>query len=133
MTTSANVIEYDIYDKDGKSVGYHRQNVMCMRCNDGLEKFTPASDFEIESYGYDEEEDLWQGDRQNLEVWLSKNKPEITFKVFSIDDKVRVKRKGTGTVLEVHKGKWEHFYTVELDTKEILNEVKQGQVLKYEI
>ena len=72
---------------------------------------------------------MWEGDRQNLEIWLSKNKPEITFKVFSIDDKVRVKRKGTGTVLEVHKGKWEHFYTVELDTKEILNEVKQGQIL----
>lgn len=102
MTTSANVIEYNIYDKDGKSVGYHRQNVMCMRCNDGLEKFTPASDFEIESYGY---------------------------KVFSIDEKVRIKRKGLGTILEVHKGKWQHFYTIELDNKEVLKEVQQNQVL----
>ena len=129
MTTSANVIEYNIYDKDGKSVVYHRQNVMCMRCNDGLEKFTPASDFEIESYGYDEEEDLWQGDRQNLETWLSKNKAEFTHKVFSIDEKVRIKRKGLGTILEIHKGKWQHFYTIELDNKEVLKEVQQNQVL----
>jgi hypothetical protein len=26
--TSANVVEYNIYDKDNNEVGYHRQNVM---------------------------------------------------------------------------------------------------------
>jgi hypothetical protein len=32
--TSANVVEYNIYDKDNNEV-YHRQNVMCSTCNDG--------------------------------------------------------------------------------------------------
>jgi hypothetical protein len=40
--TSANVVEYNIYDKDNNEVGYHRQNVMCSTCNDGLDKYQPS-------------------------------------------------------------------------------------------
>lgn len=78
--TSANVIEYAIKDKDGKSVGRHRQNIMCKTCNDGLEKFIPASDFTIWPWGYDEEEEIWEDEPENLEKWLKANKSEITFK-----------------------------------------------------
>jgi hypothetical protein len=65
--TSANVVEYNIYDKDNNEVGYHRQNVMCSTCNDGLDKYKPSKVFTIMAYGYDEEEDYWQGDSMNLE------------------------------------------------------------------
>ena len=78
--TSANVIQYTIYDKDSNTVGSHRQNILCKICNDGLEKFIPAKDFEIEAWGYDEEEEMWEGDRVNLEEWLKKHKAEFTFK-----------------------------------------------------
>jgi hypothetical protein len=78
--TSANVIEYSILDKDGKEVGHHHQNIMCKTCNDGLEKFVPASDYTILPWGYDEEEEYWEGKPSNLADWLSKNKAEITFK-----------------------------------------------------
>lgn len=79
--TSANVIEYNIYNKEGQQVGRHRQNILCKTCNDGLEKFQPASDFTIQAWGYDEEEELWESDEYvNLEEWLKKNKAEITFR-----------------------------------------------------
>lgn len=65
--TSANKIEYTIFDKQGQEVGKHSQNIMCHTCNDGLEKFIPVSDFTIQSWGYDEEEDEWEGDKINLE------------------------------------------------------------------
>jgi hypothetical protein len=45
--TSANVVEYNIYDKDNNEVGYHRQNVMCSTCNDGLDKYQPSKVFTI--------------------------------------------------------------------------------------
>jgi hypothetical protein len=78
--TSANVIEYNIHDKNGKLVGHHRQHMLCKTCNDGLEKFTPPEDFTIFDWGYDEEEEIWEGDFVNLKEWLSKHKAEITFK-----------------------------------------------------
>ena len=79
--TSANVIEYTIFDKQGNDVGSHRQNIMCKRCNDGLEKFQPPSEFTIQPWGYDEDEVMWYGKVQNLEKWLTKNKAEISFKL----------------------------------------------------
>jgi hypothetical protein len=78
--TSANVVQYEIQDKNGKTVGTHRQNIMCKTCNDGLEKFIPPEDFTMLPYGYDEEEELWEGKSQNLKEWLSENKAEISFK-----------------------------------------------------
>lgn len=70
--TSANVIEYTIY-RDGKSVGSHRQNVMCKSNYKDLLKFQPLSEHTILTYGYDEEEEYWQEDEEeNLEDFLRK-------------------------------------------------------------
>ena len=78
--TSANVIEYTIFNKNGEEVGHHRQNMLCKTNNDGLEKFIPSSDFTIQPWGYDEEEEIWEGPIINLETWLNNHKPEISFK-----------------------------------------------------
>lgn len=80
--TSANVVNYTIFNKEGVEVGSHRQNVMCHINNDSLEKFVPASEYTILPSGYDEEEEYWEGEKQNLEKWLLKNKATITNKEF---------------------------------------------------
>ena len=69
--TSSNVIEYIIFDKELNEVGRHRQNIMCHTNNDGLEKFRPFSDFIILPYGYDENEEYWEGNNENLQDCLS--------------------------------------------------------------
>jgi len=79
MSTSANVIEYGIY-KDGEQVGHHRYNVMCKPNWEALEKFQPLDAHTISDYGYDEEEDLWEGKTTNLKVFLdriAKDKKDI--------------------------------------------------------
>lgn len=128
--TSANVIEYTIYDKEGKQVGRHRQHLMCSTCHDGLEKFQPASDFTIEAWGYDEEEDLWVDDkRHNLQKWMDKNPASFTHRVFQPQDQVRVnKKRGEGVVLEAIKGKWAHSYKVQLANEEVV-EVQQNELM----
>lgn len=127
--TSANVIEYNIYDKEGKNVGHHRQNLMCMICNDGLEQFTPAEDFKIQAYGYDEEADMWEDDKLiNLAVWLTKNKGEYTHKRFGEGDYIILKRKGgEGTVKSVIKGNFVNSYNVEFPDGEI-KVINQNQI-----
>jgi len=67
--TSANVIEYRI-EKDGKIVGHHRQHLLCKTNREPLLKFVPASDYIITPWGYDEEEDEWEGKPVNLEKFL---------------------------------------------------------------
>lgn len=128
--TSANVVEYIIYNKQGKQVGRHRQNVMCSTCHDGLEKFKPVSDFTIEAWGYDEEEDLWVDEkRQNLQEWMLKNPASFTHRVFQPQDKVKVnKRRGEGTVVETIKDKWFHKYKVQLLNEEVI-EVQQNELM----
>lgn len=128
--TSANVVEYTIYDKQGKQVGRHRQNVMCSTCHDGLEKFQPAKDFTIEAWGYDEEEELWgDGKKQNLQKWLEKNPASFTHRVFQPQDKVKVnKRRGEGIVVETIKGMWFPKYKVQLINEEVI-EVQQNEVM----
>ena len=138
MATSANVIEYRILNKEGEQVGSHRQHMMCSTCNDNLEKFQPYEDFIIQPWGYDEEEDEWEGDRYNLKEWLLKHPAEITHKKFNVDDKVRVFIKGVlgvsknrrvdGIVKEVKKGLWSNEYVVELETGEVI-ECDQNKVL----
>jgi hypothetical protein len=134
--TSANVIEYTIYDKDHKEVGHHRQNLMCSTCNDNLEKFQPASDFTIEAWGYDEEEELWSDEDEqgntvetNLQEWLIKHPASYTSRVFQPDDKVKVsKRRGEGVVIETIKDKWFHKYIVKLVNDEIV-EINQNELM----
>jgi hypothetical protein len=136
--TSANVIEYSIFNKDGDEVGRHRHNIMCRRDNDGLEKFKPASDFTILSWGYDEEEEYWEGEKQNLTVWLSENKAEITSKEFSTGDIVDVRKIGKCEIIQhfgIFKKEKNLFpvYDVKTETGEIItinqNDIKpQSQI-----
>jgi hypothetical protein len=134
--TSANVIEYTIYDKDHKEVGRHRQNLMCSTCNDGLEKFEPAIEFTIEAWGYDEEEEIWSEEDEegnsiehNLQDWLVKHPASFTSRVFQPQDKVKVsKRRGEGVVIETIKDKWFHKYNVQLPDGDII-EVNQNELM----
>ncbi len=72
MSTSANVVEYRI-EKDGKQVGNYRQNVMCKGRYEEMLKYEPLEDHTVTPYGYDEDEDYWEGDTQNLKVYLEKH------------------------------------------------------------
>jgi hypothetical protein len=79
--TSANVVEYNIYDKDNNEVGYHRQNVMCSTCNDGLDKYQPSKLYYNGIW-------LWWGGRllarwfYEPRKWLLRNPASITFRNF---------------------------------------------------
>lgn len=70
MSTSANVTEYTIY-RNGKSVGRFSKNHLC-RLPDYAEllKYQPLSEHEIEAWGYDEEDEEWINERENLEKYL---------------------------------------------------------------
>lgn len=70
MSTSANVIEYDIL-KDGKVVGHFRKNIMCkFPLYSELLKYEPPIDYEIMTYGYDEQEEYWEDEIENLDAFL---------------------------------------------------------------
>ena len=71
MSTSANVVEYRI-EKDGKQVGNYRQNVMCKGRYEELLKYEPLEQHIITPYGYDEDEEYWESDPQNLKTYLEK-------------------------------------------------------------
>lgn len=73
MSTSANVIEYEIQNLRGERVGHHRQNVLCKINNEPLLKYQPLFDHYILPFGYDEEEEYWVGKRMKLDKFL-KNK-----------------------------------------------------------
>lgn len=66
--TSANVINYIIYDKDGKQVGTHRQHLLCKTNKEPLLKFVPPSDFTIQAWGYDEEDEIWEDEQGKLKL-----------------------------------------------------------------
>jgi len=70
MTTSANSIEHSIY-KGEKNVGNFRKNVMC-RLPDYAEllKYQPLNKHTIQVWGYDEEEETWEDEPENLEKFL---------------------------------------------------------------
>lgn len=76
--TSANVIEYRIKDKDGEERYHHRQNIMCKRDTRKLLLIKNPEEYTITPYGYDEEEEYWEGKPQNLAKWLKENKNEAT-------------------------------------------------------
>ena len=128
--TSANVIEYTIF-KGEEEVGRHRQNIMCKRCNDGLEKFQPSNEFTIQAWGYDEDEEMWEGDKgENLEDWLKKHPAEFTFRKFEEGEKVKLtKKRGVGIILESRKGKWFPEYKVQVIGGEILDPIQQGEII----
>jgi len=136
--TSTNIIEYTIFDKEDKQVGTHRQNIMCSKCNDGLEKFQPAEEFTIQPWGYDEEDDEWEGDRYNLKEWLVKNPAQLTFRKFKVGEEVRVfikavpgiskNRREVGVVKDVIKGMFFNGYKIELSDRTLV-ETDQTNIL----
>lgn len=73
MSTSANVIEYDIYNKDGEIVGHFRKHLLTkLPLYSDLLKYQPLSDHTILANGYDEEDEYWEEDEpENLEEFLS--------------------------------------------------------------
>ncbi len=82
--TSANVSEFIIYDKDGNSVGRHRQNWLCKTSFNLLLKFQPLEDHEILEFWYDEDEEYHEGEKINLKQFLSKcaiTSPELRGKI----------------------------------------------------
>lgn len=75
MATSANVIEYRI-EKDDEQIGNFRKNIMCnLPDYSDLLKYQPLNKHEITPYGYDEEDEYWEGEKINLEVYLRKMIP----------------------------------------------------------
>jgi len=76
MSTSANVVEYSIHDKDGKSVGHLRNHLYCKMDWTPLLEFSPASEYVIFPYGYDEEDELWEDDPIALDEFIKKVLPK---------------------------------------------------------
>ena len=69
MSTSANVIEYQI-QRAGENVGDYRQHLMCKSHYEKLLQFEPLNEHTITPWGYDEDDEYWEGETQNLEVYL---------------------------------------------------------------
>ena len=70
--TSANVIEYTIYH-NGTKIGNFRKNIMCKYPDYAeLLKYQPLKEYEIVAWGYDEDEDYWEDESQNLKIFLKK-------------------------------------------------------------
>lgn len=112
MSTSANVIEYSIYkinntENPSKSVGSFRINVMCKYPDFAeLLKYQPLNEHIIEPWGYDEEEEEWNDEPENLEDFLKgmksnkwlrayfageKTAEQILQELKDIQDEIRVK------------------------------------------
>lgn len=69
--TSANVIEFRI-EKNGKHVGHHREHLMCKSHYEELLKFQPLNNHTITPYGYDEDEEYWESETENLNTFITK-------------------------------------------------------------
>lgn len=73
--TSANVIEYTI-ERNGEAVGHFRKHLLCKLPDySDLLKYTPLMEHTIRAWGYDEEEELWEDEPVNLEMFLRKMIP----------------------------------------------------------
>jgi len=71
MTTSANVVEYTITNIKTKKIGRFRKHLLCKFPEySDLLIYEPLNEHEITPWGYDEEEELWEGETQNLEEYL---------------------------------------------------------------
>lgn len=111
MTTSANTIEYSIY-KDNKNVGHFSVNVMC-RFPDYAEllKYQPLSEYTIKAWGYDEEEDQWEDEPQNLEDFLRRMKTNKWLKAYFASEKTaeQILQEFKDIYDEQHRKMVEHF------------------------
>ncbi len=68
--TSANVTRYTIRDLQGNEVGQHSQHCLCKPNYEKLLKFTPFENYTIQSWGEDEEEEMWYGRTYNLRDFI---------------------------------------------------------------
>jgi hypothetical protein len=68
--TSANVVEYRI-EKNGEEIGNFRKNILCKLPDySDLLKYKPLSEHNITPCGYDEDEEYWEDETINLELFL---------------------------------------------------------------
>ena len=70
--TSANVTNYTIRDLAGNEVGEHRQHCLCKTKWGKLLVFTPPENFTIEAWGEGEEEERWEDEPMNLQVFIDR-------------------------------------------------------------
>jgi hypothetical protein len=70
--TSANVIEYTIY-KNKKTSGRFSKNIMC-KYPDYAELliYQPLNEYTILAWGYNEDEEYWEDEEENLEIFLKR-------------------------------------------------------------
>ena len=71
MSTSANVIEYTIEDRWGETKGHFRKHLLT-RLPDyaDLLDYQPLQNHNIIAYGYDEEDEYWEEEPENLREFL---------------------------------------------------------------
>jgi hypothetical protein len=70
MSTSANVIEYNIV-KNAKSVGHFRKHILCSQPDYAdLLSYQPLDAHYIRAYGYDEDEEYWEDEPENLKDFM---------------------------------------------------------------
>lgn len=72
--TNTGDIKYNIRDKNNKNVGYYTKSILRISHYKELLNFIPSSDFTIQSYGYNNREELWEGKVQKLDKFLEKVK-----------------------------------------------------------
>ena len=65
--TSANVTEYRILNSAGDVVGQHHY---CKTKWDELLEYHPLEDHKIQAFGYDEEEEYWESEVEDLYDFL---------------------------------------------------------------
>lgn len=68
--TSANVVNYTIQDSTGKTVGEHRQHLLCKSIKSELLQYVPSNAFKITVSGLDEYEAPWENEPMSLEQFL---------------------------------------------------------------
>ena len=84
--TSANVIEYTIY-KNGEEVGSFRKHLMTTYpLYSDLLKYQPLNEHEILAWGYDEDEEYWEDEPQNLETFLRRVREKDLIQYFKDSD-----------------------------------------------
>jgi hypothetical protein len=71
MSTSANVIEYRIENRWGEMMGSFRKHLLCKLPDYAdLLDFQPLQNHTITPWGYDEEDEYWEGNKRNLRDFL---------------------------------------------------------------
>lgn len=70
--TSANVTQYRIFDSNDNEVGTHYQSHLCKTKWHELLRFSPPENFTIQPWGYDEDDELWEGEVINLRDFLKR-------------------------------------------------------------